>query len=101
MVLVVMIAIGLVFAKGWSKSSSVFGFESPFWDLGLIPILIALAIIAVRAKVADRRRLRFLARIRGLRIGGRRRLLCLMLSACAMESRVGAPSIPDWVHAVP
>ena len=60
MVLVVMIAIGLVFAKGWSKSSSVFGFESPFWDLGLIPILVALAIIAVRAKVADRRRLRFL-----------------------------------------
>ena len=34
MVLVVMVAIGLVFAKGWSRGSSVFGFESPFWDLG-------------------------------------------------------------------
>jgi hypothetical protein len=40
----VIIAIGLVFANGWSKGSSAFGFESPFWDLGLVPILTALAI---------------------------------------------------------
>ena len=60
MVLVVMIAIGLVFAKGWSKSSSVFGFESPFWDLGLIPILIALVIGACRIGGRHSHRRRFL-----------------------------------------
>jgi hypothetical protein len=48
MILVVMIAIGLVFANGWSKGSSVFRFESLFWDLGLIPVLTALVIGACR-----------------------------------------------------
>jgi hypothetical protein len=58
MVLVVIIVIGLVLANGWSKGSSVFGFESPFWDLGLIPILTALVIGARRfgGCDADRRR---------------------------------------------
>ena len=60
MVLVVMIAIGLVFAKGWSKGSSVFGFESPFWDLGLIPVLTALVIGACRVGGCDPIRRRFL-----------------------------------------
>src|SRR5271169_2068930 len=59
--LVVAIAVvGFILAFRWSRGSSVFGFESPFWDLGLIPILAALAIIAVRGRTADVRRLRFL-----------------------------------------
>jgi hypothetical protein len=52
--------VGFILAFRWSRGSSVFGFESPYWDLGLIPILAALAIIAVRARVADGRRLRFM-----------------------------------------
>jgi hypothetical protein len=60
MVLVVIIALGLVFAKGWSKGSSVFGFESPFWDLGLIPILTALVIGTCRVGGRDAIRRRFL-----------------------------------------
>jgi hypothetical protein len=51
---------GLILAFGWSRGSSVFGFESPYWDLGLIPILAALAIIVVRVNVHDGRRFRFL-----------------------------------------
>jgi hypothetical protein len=53
MVLAVIIAIGLVLAKGWSKGLSVFGFESPFWDLGLIPILTALVIGVCRFRGCD------------------------------------------------
>jgi hypothetical protein len=52
--------VGFILALRWYKGSSVFGFESPYWDLGLIPILAALAINAVRTKVADGRRPRFL-----------------------------------------
>jgi hypothetical protein len=59
MVLVVIIVIGLVFANGWSKGSSVFGFESPFWNLGLIPILTALVIGACRFGGCDADRRRF------------------------------------------
>jgi len=59
--LVVAIAVvGFILAFRWSRGSSVFGFESPFWDLGVIPILAALAIIAVRGRTADVRRHRFL-----------------------------------------
>jgi hypothetical protein len=60
MLLVVMIAIGLVFARGWSQGSSIFGFESPFWDLGLIPILTALVIGARRGGGRAGTRRRFL-----------------------------------------
>lgn len=60
MVLVVIIAMGLVFAKGWSKGSSVFGFESPFWDLGLIPILTALVVGDCRVGRYDSGRRRFI-----------------------------------------
>jgi len=55
MFLVVMIAIGLVFAKGWSKGTSIFSFESPFWDLGLIPILTALVMSVGRCDAISRR----------------------------------------------
>lgn len=58
--LAVMIAIGLVFANGLSKGSSVFGFESSFWDLGLIPILSALVIGICRVGGTDAARRRFL-----------------------------------------
>ena len=51
---------GLVFARGWSKGSSIFSFESPFWDLGLIPIVIALVIGAYRVGGCDAIRRRFL-----------------------------------------
>jgi hypothetical protein len=37
MVLVVVMAVAMVLARGWSQGASAFGFESPFWDLGLIP----------------------------------------------------------------
>jgi len=60
MVLFVMIAIGLVFARGWSRGSSVFGFESPFWDWGLIPILAALVIGGYRVGGLDAAGRRFL-----------------------------------------
>ena len=60
MVLVVISAVGLVLAAGWSKGSSIFGFESPFWDLGLIPILTALVIGACRLGGAPAGRRRFL-----------------------------------------
>ncbi len=59
-VLVVMIAIGLVFVRGWLNGSSIFGFESPFWDLGLIPILTALVVGACRVGGCDAIRRRFL-----------------------------------------
>jgi hypothetical protein len=49
-----------ILAFRWSRGSSVFGFESPYWDLGLLPILAALAILAVRASAADGRHLRFI-----------------------------------------
>jgi hypothetical protein len=58
-VLVVMMAIGLVFAVGWSKGLSILGFESPFWDLGLIPILTALVIGACCFGGCDADRRRF------------------------------------------
>src|SRR5262249_33498464 len=47
-------------ARGWVRGSSVFGFESPFWDLGLIPILTALVYGACRAGGGDGIRRRFL-----------------------------------------
>ncbi len=98
---VVVAVVGFVLAFRWSRGSSVFGFELPYWDLGLIPILAALAIIAVRGKVADRRRLRFLVGFEVFGLAAVAAYYRLMLSARAMESRVSAPSIPDWVHAVP
>ncbi len=58
--LVALAVVAFVLAFRWCRGSSVFGFESPYWDLGLIPILAALAIIAVRVKVRDCRRSRFL-----------------------------------------
>src|SRR5208283_6190263 len=58
--LVVMIALGLVFAKGWSRGTSIFSFESPFWDLGLIPILTALVISVGRVGRCDAISRRFL-----------------------------------------
>jgi hypothetical protein len=60
MVLVVTSTVGLVLAACWSKGSSIFGFESPFWDLGLIPILTALAIGTCRLGRAPAGRRRFL-----------------------------------------
>ena len=59
MVLLVIIVIALVFARDWSRGSSVFGFESPFWDLGLIPILTALVIGVCRFGGCDANRRRF------------------------------------------
>jgi hypothetical protein len=58
--LAVMIAIGLALVVSWSGGSSIFRFESPFWDLGLIPILSALAVAACRLGNGppDRRRFR-------------------------------------------
>lgn len=60
MVLVVMIAVGLMFARGWSKGSSILSFESPYWDVGLIPILTALVIGACHVGGCDAIRRRFL-----------------------------------------
>ena len=60
MVVVVITAIGFVCARAWSKGSSIFRFESPYWDLGLIPILIALVILALRGGSSDAFRRRFL-----------------------------------------
>ena len=43
-----MVAIAVALAIRWFRGSSVFGFESPYWDLGLIPILAALVTGAIR-----------------------------------------------------
>jgi hypothetical protein len=59
-VLVVMMAVGFVFARNWYRGSSILGFESPYWDLGLIPILTALVIGACRARRCDATGRRFL-----------------------------------------
>jgi hypothetical protein len=59
-VLVVVIAIGLVIVWAWLKGSTIFGFESPFWDLGLIPTLTALVVGACRVGGCDAIRRRFL-----------------------------------------
>jgi hypothetical protein len=58
--LVAALIAGAPFAFGWSEGSSVFSFESPYWDLGLIPILAALVIFAVRGSEGDGRRFRFM-----------------------------------------
>jgi hypothetical protein len=60
MVLVVVMAVAMVLARGWCQGASVFGFESPYWDLGLIPILTALVLGACRVAGCDSRRRRFL-----------------------------------------
>src|SRR5271166_5267019 len=48
MALAALAATAFVFAIGWFRGSSAFGFESAYWDLGLIPILAALVTCAVR-----------------------------------------------------
>jgi hypothetical protein len=58
--LVAMIGIGLVLVGGWSKGSSILGFESLYWDLGLIPIVTSLVIGACRIGRCDAVRRRFL-----------------------------------------
>lgn len=44
----------------WTAGLSMFGFESPYWDLGLLPILTALLAAALRLKTATGRWRRFL-----------------------------------------
>jgi len=60
MFLAVIVAIGFVIAARWSKGSSILGFESPYWDLGLIPILSALVVGAFRFERCDAIRRRFI-----------------------------------------
>ncbi len=43
-ILLLIVATGLAGIAGWIRGSSVFGFESAFWDLGLLPTLLVLAI---------------------------------------------------------
>jgi hypothetical protein len=57
---VVMAAVAFVLAKRWFRGSSVFGFESPYWDLGLIPTLAALEICVIRWNGCNGTRRRFL-----------------------------------------
>jgi hypothetical protein len=83
MVLVVIIAMGLVFVRGWSKGSSIFSFESPFWDLGLIPILTALVIGACCVGGCDAIRRRFLL---GFEIFGLAGVTAYMVS-CSRPAR--------------
>jgi hypothetical protein len=59
-ILVLIMAVGFLLARGWSEGSSIFAFESPFWDLGPIPILAALVIGAGRVGGCDAIRRRFL-----------------------------------------
>jgi hypothetical protein len=40
----------------WSLGRSCFGFESPYWDLGLLPILALLVVAAGRSEQGPRRR---------------------------------------------
>jgi hypothetical protein len=47
-------------AMRWPRGLSFFGFESPYWDLGLLPVLVALAVKAYRLKDAEGARRRFL-----------------------------------------
>jgi hypothetical protein len=44
----------------WPQALSLFGFESPYWDLGLFPILVGLLLGANHIKVEGGRRRRFL-----------------------------------------
>jgi hypothetical protein len=59
-VVVVITAIGFLFARAWSSGSSLFRFESTYWDLGLIPILTALVTGVLRGGGSDTFRRRFL-----------------------------------------
>src|SRR5262249_54437271 len=45
----------------WPSGRSVFGFESPYWDLGQLPILIAVLAAAVALRGESGTRRRFLA----------------------------------------
>jgi hypothetical protein len=36
--------LGIIAAATWSRGCSIFGFDSPFWDLGLLPALAGLII---------------------------------------------------------
>lgn len=74
---------GSAFAFRWSLGASVFGFESPYWDLGLIPILTAIAVLAARASGGDGRRSRFLL---GFKVFGSAAAVAYFLS-CSRPAR--------------
>src|SRR5271166_5552141 len=58
-ILAVVTALVLLIVRAWSTGSSVFRFESPYWDLGLIPILTVLVAAALRGRGSDSFRRRF------------------------------------------
>jgi hypothetical protein len=60
MILVVVTFIGLLLTRDWFTGSSSFGFESPYWDLGLLPIAAALVIGACRVGGCNATRQRIL-----------------------------------------
>lgn len=60
-------AVASLVAYHWSRGSSVFRFESPYWDLGLLPILAALLVGACLFRGSGGRRRRFLL---GFEAGG-------------------------------
>jgi hypothetical protein len=83
MVLVVVMALAVVLARGWSRGASVFGFESPYWDLGLIPVLTALVLGACRVAECDAQRRRFLL---GLEVFGLAAVAAYVVS-CSRPAR--------------
>jgi hypothetical protein len=76
-------AIGFLVARDWSKGSSIFAFESPYWDLGLIPIVTALVIGACRVGGCDAMRRRYLL---GFEIFGLAAVTAYMIS-CSRPAR--------------
>jgi hypothetical protein len=42
-------------AMRWPRGLSLFGFESPYWDLGLLPILSALLLVPIRFRSSGKR----------------------------------------------